>query len=140
MRNFKLRDCEDCGAEFQPRGSKSSCCDDCLRKRELARYKRGRRAKTLAKYKMTVEQYDKMLADQGGVCKICGKEDDAGKALAVDHDHRCCPTENTCGKCVRGLLCSRCNTALGIVESNLAGFKDYMARFYDKSDEEGYPF
>jgi hypothetical protein len=37
--------------------------------------------------------------------------------ICVDHDHACCPDSmKSCGKCVRGLLCSGCNRALGIVE------------------------
>lgn len=43
-------------------------------------------------------------------CAICGiaHQDDAG--LHLDHDHRCCPKKGeSCGKCIRGLLCWGCN-------------------------------
>ena len=53
---------------------------------------------------VTLKEYDRMLAKQGGVCAICG-EPPAKIRLAVDHCH-------TTGK-VRGLLCLRCNMGLG---------------------------
>jgi hypothetical protein len=48
-----------------------------------------------------------MLKEQHGCCKICGvtEEDASGKRLHVDHNH-------ATGQ-VRGLLCTRCNTAIG---------------------------
>lgn len=62
------------------------------------------------KYGLTEEGYESLLADQHGGCAICGATESAhthGRPcrLAVDHDH-------TTGK-VRGLLCSRCNQAIG---------------------------
>jgi hypothetical protein len=84
-------------------------------------------------YGLTVEQYDAMLAAQGGGCAICGAvaADSTGRSLHVDHDHNCCPGERTCGKCVRGLLCRRCN--LGIAHFNeradlLVGASQYLSR------------
>lgn len=71
---------------------------------------RNRGLKT--KYKMTHEDYLKMLEDQGQKCAICCGESQKVH-FVVDHDHNCCPQEITCGKCIRGLLCDRCNTALG---------------------------
>lgn len=70
-------------------------------------------------YKMTLEEYDRILAAQGGGCAICGATDadGAGRRLHVDHDHSCCPGARACGKCNRGLLCKACNTGLG-------GFRD----------------
>ena len=61
-------------------------------------------------YGLTVEQHDKLLADQGGVCAICGEAPDpngvrASSRLHVDHDH--------VTRRVRGLLCTRCNQGLG---------------------------
>jgi hypothetical protein len=57
--------------------------------------------------------YDDMLTAQDGHCAICPTTPEQnGKALAVDHDHECCPGRRSCGKCVRGLLCDRCNRQL----------------------------
>lgn len=56
------------------------------------------------RYGITSEEYGWMLSFQAGVCAVC-KTDEAGKSLAVDHCHKT-------GR-VRGLLCRRCNMALG---------------------------
>jgi hypothetical protein len=53
---------------------------------------------------LTLEDYDRMLAEQGGGCAICGRLPDK-TALHVDHCHET-------GR-VRGLLCFRCNAAIG---------------------------
>ena len=64
-------------------------------------------------YGLDVEEYDTMLMEQHGVCAICGEPESQSRhgkilALAVDHDH-------TTGK-IRGLLCSRCNLMVGLME------------------------
>ncbi len=66
-----------------------------------------------ATYHVTPEHYAAMLEAQGGVCAVCRQVDSSGKELAVDHDHACCAVPRSCGKCVRGLLCSRCNLGVG---------------------------
>lgn len=58
-------------------------------------------------YKLTPEQYDKMLASQGGVCAACKRKCAAKSRLGVDHDHAT--------GIVRGLLCGKCNSALGLL-------------------------
>lgn len=63
-------------------------------------------------YSMTLDEYNKMLSDQGGVCKICGQLNQNDWSLYVDHDHSCCLGAMSCGKCTRGLLCRKCNTGL----------------------------
>lgn len=69
-------------------------------------------------YKMSRENYDFMLSLQGGKCAICGVEQGkVDRKFSVDHDHNCCRTTPTCGKCNRGLLCSTCNTALHAVDN-----------------------
>lgn len=39
------------------------------------------------KFGITVDQYDEMLAAQGGVCAICEREPNPNISLHVDHDH-----------------------------------------------------
>jgi hypothetical protein len=69
------------------------------------------------KYGVTPEWYEAKLAEQGGHCALCPQTVVAGrKFLFIDHDHRCCDGQKTCGSCVRGILCYRCNTFLGQLE------------------------
>lgn len=75
----------------------------------------GGNARALRRYRMSPERYSEMLAMQGGGCAICGRKPGKGERLQIDHDHRCCVGEVTCGRCTRGLLCRQCNVALGAV-------------------------
>jgi hypothetical protein len=66
-------------------------------------------------YTLTVDEVKVLL--EGG-CDVCGSKD----KLHIDHDHKCCPTgasPRSCGKCVRGVLCHSCNTALGLLCEDL---------------------
>lgn len=78
------------------------------------------------RYNITLEQYNKMYEDQKGVCQICNEPETYldqfknPKALAVDHDHSCCPEETSCGECVRGLICQNCNLLLGVAKDNIS--------------------
>ncbi len=71
-------------------------------------------------YSLTLEQYDKMFEIQGGVCAICNQPE-TWRRLSVDHNHQT-------GK-VRGLLCSKCNTDLGIFEKKLDSFLSYFKKY-----------
>lgn len=80
----------------------------------------------LAVYGITPEQYDEMLAAQGGHCAICPRtqQSNVGKRrLAVDHCHKT-------GR-VRGLLCHRCNLAVGYLGDD-AGVTRSAARYLEK--------
>lgn len=67
-------------------------------------------------YGLNSDEYERLLAAQDGVCAICGVPPQV-RRLAVDHDHACCPGETSCGKCVRGLLCTPCNVRVGVLEN-----------------------
>lgn len=50
---------------------------------------------------------------QGYKCAICPTMHDHEVGLHLDHDHACCPGKGqSCGKCIRGLLCFGCNGAV----------------------------
>lgn len=90
-------------------------------------------------YGVTQEWYDKTLAAQGGMCAICGSTDPKsnGDTFHIDHNHNCCSNGcNSCGKCVRGLLCSVCNTWLGLIEKKdwVTKAKAYLRKFPLKDD------
>jgi Recombination endonuclease VII len=63
---------------------------------------------------------------------VCGSTEPGGAgAWHIDHDHACCGAGRSCGKCVRGLLCSRCNTALGLLEDDAARVAAALAYLND---------
>jgi epoxyqueuosine reductase QueG len=61
-------------------------------------------------HNITIDYYDELLKKQNGVCAICLKACNKNKRLSVDHDHKT-------GK-VRGLLCNKCNRALGMFKDD----------------------
>lgn len=81
-----------------------------------ANNKRQHHGQTLkSKYGITIDQYEALLAQQGGVCAICCQPEKRAKQgvvyrLHVDHDHRT-------GR-IRALLCHNCNCAIGHVKED----------------------
>lgn len=77
-------------------------------------FKQKRRDKhVLTKYKMTHQDYLNLLENQGGCCAMCQTVQPGGNgAFNIDHDHTCCPGSISCGNCIRGLLCQKCNMRL----------------------------
>jgi Tfp pilus assembly major pilin PilA len=62
---------------------------------------------------ITLEDYEELLEAQQFSCAICGvSECSTGKNFAVDHNHET-------GE-IRGLLCKKCNTGLGIFRDSPA--------------------
>jgi hypothetical protein len=81
-------------------------------------------------YNLTIEDYARMLNAQDGHCATCpATEPTTGRVrrLHVDHDHSCCPGSKSCGRCVRGLLCSTCNMALGGIKEDIEILQNMIA-------------
>lgn len=74
-----------------------------------------------SRLKATTEFIVELFSSQQ--CSICGNED---RRLDVDHDHQCCAGRAGtvgavpigCMNCVRGLICTNCNKALGLVNDD----------------------
>jgi hypothetical protein len=62
------------------------------------------------KFGLTTDEYSRMLESQAGVCALCEAAPTPGISLHVDHDHGT-------GE-IRGLLCVRCNNAIGLLREN----------------------
>ena len=73
----------------------------------------------IKRYGISVAQFTDMIEEQNNRCAICQTEFLDGKVPHIDHDHSCCSREASCGKCVRGLLCVKCNYGLGNFEDNI---------------------
>ena len=102
--------CKSCTKVYH---QKYRSCPDVVKREKIRNKERvdngEKRAYHLkATYGITPEKYDEMLAAQGGVCAICKSEDTKHKSdkFSIDHNH-------STGE-VRGLLCSPCNTGLGL--------------------------
>lgn len=84
------------------------------------------------KYGITPAEYDNLLETQAHGCAVCSASCPTGKRLAVDHSHST--------GAVRGLLCSRCNTAIGLLKDapdNLAAALRYLAKHGEALTSEG---
>lgn len=104
-------------AEFPPRKnpanhSQSRHCLECSRawnrgwsrrNRETLN-ERSRKHHLRTKYGLTLEEFEVILQQQGGVCAICHRPPN-GRVLDVDHNHKT-------GQ-IRGLLCLSCNAGIG---------------------------
>lgn len=120
---MQSKKCEKCGGEKSgTRGRCNPCRAAWERARRLADLDRHKAAEKIrrdkyratAKYKtveraghvrstygLSLEEYEGIVRDQGGLCALCGDR----PATHVDHEHK---TGH-----VRGVLCLTCNSGLG---------------------------
>ena len=120
-------------AEFDPdtrykSGYKSQC--------RLCKYSSAQRNKfgshLKLRYGIAIEEWDKRLEGQGGVCAICGLPETritrpnatkylngVAPRLSMDHDH-------ATGK-ARGLLCYKCNIGIGHFQDSVINLESAIA-------------
>lgn len=76
---------------------------------------------------LTRDQREQYILELGSICGICGTSDPGKRGWQLDHDHSCCPPEYSCSSCRRGILCVRCNTAVGLFDDNVEFLRKALA-------------
>lgn len=95
-------------------GPRCATCQKAFEKASKARSKVRHVERT---YNITDEEYEALLAAQGGRCAVCRCGPGRERRFAVDHDHKhcgICAGPQSCGaaESIRGLCCKRCNSTL----------------------------
>lgn len=119
----EVKSVEDFYRSRKAKSGRQSACKICSTARQKLPHNQEYRRdyawrKCLERFSITQGRYDEMLERQSGMCAICHKPETGGTRLAVDHDHSCCDGDFSCGNCIRGLLCKRCNMAIGLLFDN----------------------
>lgn len=129
------RNCIECNREFKGTRRKCDSCNS-IKQNQVARDRR---------YGFTLGEYDAMYILQEGKCSICANTEASisktgrSYSLVVDHDHKCCPGEKTCGKCVRGLICRKCNILLGMAGDDITVLRNalnYILAFSSEREDQ----
>jgi hypothetical protein len=103
----RVKNCATC--EVQLPSAHMTYCGPCKSKR-----KKRADHNRFARHSISRERAHAIFVAQGHACAICSDPLEWDTAV-VDHDHSCCPAKaKTCGACVRGFLCSRCNAGIGM--------------------------
>lgn len=126
-------------------------CDNCQDWHPVDRFKKCRyrpdglshlcqRCTSDLRHHLVIEARRKLLAIQDGSCanRGCGRVLEPNgsqiRTYHIDHDHSCCAGKNSCGKCIRGLLCSKCNVTLGSNRKEcLLGLVDYLTNYRNQA-------
>jgi hypothetical protein len=123
MAKPKPTHCTDCGKDLQLdpaytiwhgvstiRGHCKTCHNKRQCKANLINPNGVRDAQLRYRLGTTLERYNELLKEQGGVCAICKQVCTSGRDLAADHNHL---TDE-----IRGLLCHRCNRGIGLLRED----------------------
>lgn len=119
VRSWCKQCCRDAMSKYRQIKPQTRKLWDAAHKEKIRQYsktynektKESRRIKSLQKrYGLSIEQYNLLLVAQNNGCAICGSTNN-NRPLFVDHNH-------TTGE-LRALLCSTCNSALGMLNENV---------------------
>ncbi|WP_307240478.1 endonuclease domain-containing protein [Catenuloplanes indicus] len=114
----KNRTCARCGVLSSEFSAKSSYCRPCVTIRK--------RAEALAKFGLTLGDFDRMTRQLGGLCPVCSQDPSMlEKGWAIDHCHE---TDS-----FRGFICARCNAGIGALGDSVAAIDSaigYLLDFY----------
>ena len=58
-------------------------------------------------------QYAELLRKQRHSCALCRRRFTKNNGPVIDHNHACCNTGRSCGKCVCGIIHQKCNRGIG---------------------------
>jgi len=129
-----VRACKDCGSTSRKLPHPGPRCATCHRARRNALSLARRLTYVARQYNLTPEQYQALTGRYNGMCWMCRKR----KGRAVDHDHGCCSGKTSCGKCVRGFLCTTCNVFLGRIGDSieiLLNGVQYLEEYMERNSE-----
>jgi hypothetical protein len=115
---FHCRKCEQYLEKESFTPSNMSYCKDC--------FKTEVQTRNMKNYGLTIEKFNELSGKQNHLCAICKKPEQNNRRLCIDHDHSCCPGRKSCGKCVRGLICTKCNKTLGMANDNVSLLQDMI--------------
>ena len=111
--------CELCDSRYAPTNGKQRFCHACIRSGQV------RICIVARSYGITYADYENMLDVQQKLCAICKTDLSvlSRNQVHIDHSHAT--------GAVRGILCSRCNQALGLFKDNplvMRNAADYVER------------
>lgn len=118
----------------------AALCRECSTKIRTKNSAQDRITAIAKRYSITADQYESMLEAQDGKCANTGCRTDTPGGHGtwhIDHNHACCPPGGSCGECVRGLLCARCNTGLGMFGDSVGKLQGAIE--YLKNHEDPHP-
>lgn len=117
---YKNKPLDEFALNKKSKDGRSYDCKKCHREYVTEYYKlnpRKSKSSSLNRYGITIEDYEILFDKQKGVCAICSKPETRictqgmVQSLSVDHDHET--------GLIRGLLCDRCNKAIGLFYHDL---------------------
>lgn len=102
--HYPKKQCKSCGEGFFPTSTKHIFCKTCVPNHKASGL--------IYNFGISMPEYELLLKQQQNACALCHRsfEGLSSRQILVDHNHQ---TED-----VRGILCARCNTFMGVVDAH----------------------